>query len=184
MSSLWWEVVWRSVRKPAELKGANDLWESGTIEAVVILEARQWTWLSSHLWPVVHLAPTILTQMNHVDNVFFQAVAVESNSWACLSYNRILSVFYNHTLVSIFQMDFPRFQALCFYGLSLCGCLFKMIMQKRNTQQGQQCREVLTLVNDWSKPIYIGVSKLDRFNLALWWNVLQLMLSMNLIMFL
>lgn len=28
-----WEVVWRSVWKPAELKGANNLWESGTMVA-------------------------------------------------------------------------------------------------------------------------------------------------------
>lgn len=43
------EVVWRSAWKPAELKSANNLWESGTIEALVISEARQWIQLSSHL---------------------------------------------------------------------------------------------------------------------------------------
>lgn len=61
MSRPWWEVVRRSAWRPAELKGANNLWESGTTEASVISGWRQWARLSSHLWPLLHLAPTLYT---------------------------------------------------------------------------------------------------------------------------
>ena len=43
-------------------------------------------------------------QINHVDNVFFHAVAVEAHSWPCLSWCTVLSVFYNNKLGSSPEM--------------------------------------------------------------------------------
>ena len=52
-----------------------------------------------------HLEP----QMDHADNVFFETETTESDSSACLSCCRILSVFYSHIRPSACQVHFFRF---------------------------------------------------------------------------